>query len=69
MIFINFALCFVRDTDIIMPIPQSNFHMQERGQKLGIRWSVRSKRRLLRRILVAVEGLTEVWLRSALSTC
>ena len=52
-----------------MLIPQSNFHTQEKGQKSNIQWSVRYRRRLLRRIFEAVEGLTEVWLRSALSSC
>ena len=52
-----------------MLIPQSNFHTQEKGQRPNIQWSVRYRRRLLRRIFEAVEGLTEVWLRSALSFC
>ena len=52
-----------------MLIPQSNFHTQEKEQITNIQWSVRYKRRLLRRIFEAVEGLTEVWLRSALSFC
>ena len=42
-----------------MLIPQSNFHTQEKGQITNIQWSVRYKRRLLRRIFEAVEGLTE----------
>ena len=54
--------------DLLMLIPQSNFHTQEKGQRPNIRWSVRYRRRLLRRIFEAVEGLTEVWLRSALSS-
>lgn len=48
-------------------IPQSNFHTQEKEQITNIQWSVRYKRRLPRRIFEAVEGLTEVWLRFALS--
>jgi hypothetical protein len=48
-------------------IPQSNFHTQEKEQITNIQWSVRYKRRLPLRIFEAVEGLTEVRLRFALS--